>query len=174
MRENLRGLAWLGACIFAWSELQQIYLAAESTIEPKLFAAGHEERWWCVVFLYWVVDTAVFLSFVYMIRRFGFRKWLWVPFWQIGLDLGLLLFLVHLVWLSTDLHVYASLASIGLSGLWQFLIAVGTMWGIASLLRFHALRRTYEPGRLAHQTPALGSLSFRAFGPRNSMKMAPS
>jgi hypothetical protein len=54
---------WIGifVCVAAWAWLYGFFLRLEKTVEPQMFANGHQGRWWAIVQLYWIADTVILL-----------------------------------------------------------------------------------------------------------------
>src|SRR5882672_2789998 len=67
---------WTGIflCGASWTWMYGFFLRLEANVEPQMFARGQGSRWWGIVLLYWIVDTAVLLSLArFVARPFGFR-----------------------------------------------------------------------------------------------------
>jgi hypothetical protein len=62
---------WIGifVCVAAWAWLYGFFLRLEKTVEPQMFANGHQGRWWAIVLLYWIADTVILLCLAWIVRR---------------------------------------------------------------------------------------------------------
>jgi hypothetical protein len=127
-------------CLGTWAWLYGLFLRLEKTVEPKLFATGHQGQWWALVLLYWIADTAVLLCFARIAARpFGFRMPSGFPFFQFAADASVLLLLVHVAWLCTDHHLYPGLYSAGLASLPSVFIYLALAWGVVALMKYKQL-----------------------------------
>lgn len=129
---------WLNivVCVAAWYWLYGFFLHMESNVEPQMFARGQAARWWGIVLLYWIADTAVIICLAWIVRRpFGFRLPAGFPFFQYAADVFVVILLVHLAWLFTDHHLYPSLHSAGLAILPRVFIFLALAWGIVALIK---------------------------------------
>lgn len=125
--------------------LHGIFEYVGDRLEPQLFANGHEARWWGIVLSYWLIDTAVVLYAAHLMRwpidtRLPGR----IPFLQLASDLAVVTFLLHLGWLTRDRNLHEKLASIGLSGLSQFLFIVALAWIIIVNFRYQKIREAAD------------------------------
>jgi len=146
---RMKVLAFVSLCVVAWAVIYGVFLHAEATTEMQLFRSGNQRLWWIIVLIYWIVDSAVVLCFAYLVRRpFGYRMAPDFPFFQFGLDVVVLVFLVHLAWLCTDHFLSPALASVGLGVLPPFLIIIAFAWIAVSAIRYRSLSR-----RLADSGP---------------------
>jgi hypothetical protein len=131
-----------------WTALYRVFIWAERELQPVLFAAGLKWRWWSLVLLFWIGDTVLVISCAYLIKRpFGMRVPSGFPFWQVAIDIGILVLLVHLVWLCGDPRLLLALDSVGLGYLSLFFIVLVGCWILISILRYRALRRMHGTGQ---------------------------
>jgi hypothetical protein len=133
---------WIGIflCIAAWAWLYGFFLRLEANVEPQMFAKGQGGRWWGIVLLYWIADTAVLLCLAWIVRRpFGFRMPPGFPFFQFAADGTVLVLLIHLSWLCTDHHLYPSLYCAGLAILPRVFICLSFAWAIIMLMKYRQL-----------------------------------
>ncbi len=127
-------------CGGGWACLYGLFLHLESNAEPALFANGQQDRWWLIVLLYWISDTALVLGFAWIVGRpFGFRMPPGFPFFQFGGDLAVLVLLVHMAWLCSDRYLFASLKSVGLEVSPRLFIFLGLLWAFVALMKYKQL-----------------------------------
>jgi len=148
---NLKKWVGIFLCVAAWAWLYGFFLRLEKTVEPQMFANGHQGRWWVIVLLYWIADTVILLCLAWIVRRpFGFRMPHGFPFFQFAADGAVLVLLIHVSWLCTDHQLYSSLYSAGLESLPGVFICLSFAWGIVALMKYRQLtgilgRQAQEP-----------------------------
>lgn len=133
---------WIGIVLLvgAWMYLNRQYAHLESNVEPAMFASGHQSRWWMILVLYWLADTAIFLCLGKIVARpFGLRMPSGFPYFQVGTDLAVFVFLMHLCFASTDRYVFAALVPVGLMILPQAFFLVLLAWFATALGRYRQL-----------------------------------
>jgi hypothetical protein len=133
---------WIGIflCIGSWAWLYGFFLRLERTVEPQMFANGHQGRWWAIVLLYWIADTAVLLCLAWLVRKpFGFRLPDGFPFFQYAADVFVVMLLGHLAWLCTDHQLYPSLYSAGLTSLPQVFIYLMFAYGVVMVIKYRQI-----------------------------------
>jgi hypothetical protein len=131
---------YLLALLGLWELIYNRFSYAARTLEPMLINRGQGGRWWLIVGTYWILDTLVILTILWVYRKpFGLRIPTKFPFSQFAIDAAVLVFLVHLAWLCSDRYVYLTLSSIGLGSLWQMCLILAGLWLLVSFVRFRAL-----------------------------------
>jgi hypothetical protein len=126
----------------SWALIYNRFLHLEASFEPGLFMSGHAKRWWIIVLAYWILDSGVLIALAYFLRRpFGLRMSPTFPFFHFGIDVTVLILLVHMAWLCTDDYLYPKLVSIGLETLWQLFIALSGIWIVLAFVRYRDLER---------------------------------
>jgi hypothetical protein len=145
---------YIFACCFLWSGLNRFFVFAEKSWEPKLLDTGLGFFWWLIVLAYFIADAGLILAFMYSRKlALGLPIPPGFPFWTVGADAVMSVFLLHLSFSCLDNRVYIRLDGLGLSDLYVVFLIVASLWLVVTRQRYRALRKMYLLDDKAHFSP---------------------
>ncbi len=100
--------------------------------------------WWTIVIAYFVIDVALVLAYIYIGKNpLGKPMPENFPFWYLGIDTAILVFLLHLAFICVDAPIYHHLQVIGLSLSYPLFLVCASLWALIAGMRYISLRRLY-------------------------------